>query len=134
MLLQKQFAISGPGVGPGMWSLLVLTDKGNKESFHWRPGPGAGRSQQRADILMGDSTAGPWGCSLPAPADVGWGHLHRWEKMGPGESCPFLFPSAVHPIPFSLTLCLLFLPAFSLPPSLLSLFCFPSFFLFKNHP
>ena len=42
MLLQKQFAISGPGMGPGMWSSLVLTDKGNKDTS------AGGRGQGRA--------------------------------------------------------------------------------------
>lgn len=116
MLLQKQFAISGPGLGPGMWSSLVLTDKGNKDSFHRRPGSGAGRSQQRADILMGDNIAGTWGCSLPAPADVGWRRLGRWEKTGPGESCPLLFHLPSTPsLSLRPSVCSVNLPFLSLP-------------------
>lgn len=54
MLLQKQFAISGPGVGPAMWSLLVLADKGTKHSPE--VGAGGGRSQE-PDVFMGENTA-----------------------------------------------------------------------------
>lgn len=79
-----------------------LTDKENK-ALHRRPGLGAGSSQERADILMGENMAAPWDCSLPAQAEVGRRHLGRWVKRGPqGVSVLFCFPPCPPPPSLSL--------------------------------